>query len=131
MTDDLTRTIPRSVWHGWGDPAERHTLPSHAWAFLEREIGARPIATPDLPVALADVVLPEPALPEAARAALEAVVGELRCATTTPPASTMPAARACSTWCGSVAATAACARRGDLPRLARGSAAGRAGVLRA
>ena len=75
MTDDLTRTIPRSVWHGWGDPAERHTLPSHAWTFLEREIGARPLATPDLPVALEDVVLPEPALPGAARAALEAVVG--------------------------------------------------------
>ena len=46
-----------------------------AWAFLEREIGARPLATPDLPVALLDVVLPEPALPVAARAALEAVVG--------------------------------------------------------
>jgi alkyldihydroxyacetonephosphate synthase len=75
VTDDLTRTIARSVWHGWGDPAERHTLPSHAWAFLEREIGASPLASRDLPVALADVVLPEPALTASARAALEAVVG--------------------------------------------------------
>jgi alkyldihydroxyacetonephosphate synthase len=75
VTDDLTRTIARSVWHGWGDPAERHTVPSHAWAFLEREIGASPLASRDLPVPLADVVLPEPALTAAARAALEAVVG--------------------------------------------------------
>ncbi|HOF64598.1 MAG TPA: FAD-binding oxidoreductase, partial [Dermatophilaceae bacterium] len=75
MSDDLTRTIPRSIWHGWGDPAERHTLPSHAWDFLEREIGAGRLGEPDLPVALDEVVLPEPALPPAARAAIEEVVG--------------------------------------------------------
>ena len=75
MSDDLTRTIPRSIWHGWGDPAERHTLPSHAWDFLEREIGAGRLGEPDLPVALDEVVLPEPALPAAARAAIEEVVG--------------------------------------------------------
>ncbi len=55
---------------GWGDPARRHGLPSHARRWLDREVGR---GTPSLPCP--DVNLPPSALPSAAREALAAVVG--------------------------------------------------------
>ena len=75
MADLLTHSIPRSVWHGWGDPAEAHRLPDHAWAYLTERVGAGRLDHPHRPVAIENVVLPETTLAEPVRAALEAVVG--------------------------------------------------------
>lgn len=78
MNDLLTHVIPRSVWHGWGDPSEAHPLSDGAWETLRTEIGADP-GTASPPVPIEEVVLSPSALEQAggtaARAALEAVVG--------------------------------------------------------
>lgn len=74
MTDPLTRSVRRSVWWGWGDPAEAHPLPAAGWAALRDELGVAP-APPVPPVDLAQVRLPPSALPACVRAALESVVG--------------------------------------------------------
>jgi alkyldihydroxyacetonephosphate synthase len=66
--------VRRSVWWGWGDPAEAHPLPAAGWAALRDELGV-PAEPPVPPVDLADVRLPSSALPAGARAALEDVVG--------------------------------------------------------
>ncbi|HET7799844.1 MAG TPA: FAD-binding oxidoreductase, partial [Humibacillus xanthopallidus] len=71
--DELTRSIPRSVWHGWGDPADAHPLSSGAWATLASRGIARGAQSP--PVALEDVVLPPIALGDKEIAALRDVVG--------------------------------------------------------
>jgi alkyldihydroxyacetonephosphate synthase len=75
MADLLTHSIPRSVWHGWGDPAEAHRLPDHAWAYLTERVGAGRLDHPHRPVAIEKVVLPEATLAGSVRAALEGVVG--------------------------------------------------------
>jgi alkyldihydroxyacetonephosphate synthase len=71
--DELTRSIPRSVWHGWGDPAEAHPLPASAWATLASLGIARGPHTP--PVALEDVSLPRITLGDSEIGALREVVG--------------------------------------------------------
>jgi alkyldihydroxyacetonephosphate synthase len=71
--DELTRSIPRSVWHGWGDPAEAHPLSTGAWAALASWGVARGKHAP--PVALEDVVLPPITLGDKEIAALREVVG--------------------------------------------------------
>jgi len=68
---ELTPLPGEMRWWGWGDPARPPALPEHALDFLRGEVGISPSPRP--PVALEEVTLPEPALPEAARAALEAV----------------------------------------------------------
>jgi alkyldihydroxyacetonephosphate synthase len=70
----ITHSIPRSVWHGWGDPSEAHPLSDAAWRRLAEEIGAdRSQASP--PVDLDAVALPRPRLSEDAAEALAGVVG--------------------------------------------------------
>jgi alkyldihydroxyacetonephosphate synthase len=74
VNDLITHSIPRSVWHGWGDPSEAKPLSDAAWRQLAEEIGAdRKQSSP--PVDLQDVVLPESRLSGAAGAALAEVVG--------------------------------------------------------
>lgn len=75
MSDALTRSIPRSVWWGWGDPRDARPLPDHAWHYIEARIGAHRRPELELPVPLDDVLLPQPALSDGAREALEGVVG--------------------------------------------------------
>ena len=62
------------TWHGWGARERPRRLPRAGRELLARETGLRRRPTP--PVTEAEVRLREPALPEAARAALAAVVGE-------------------------------------------------------
>ena len=62
------------VFWGWGEPGAGPPLPEQADAFLREELGLSggPV---EAPVALADVRLRAPDLPEAARRGLEQVVG--------------------------------------------------------
>jgi len=72
--DELTRSIRRSVWHGWGDPAEAHPLSAAGWSTL-RSLGIAGGPTSP-PVALEEVLLPPIALGDAELAALRVVVGD-------------------------------------------------------
>ncbi|HEY3507446.1 MAG TPA: FAD-binding oxidoreductase [Actinocatenispora sp.] len=60
------------AWNGW-EPTGRPPLPPAARRELTRLLGGWPAPTP--PVPLADVTLPEPALPADARTALDAALG--------------------------------------------------------
>jgi alkyldihydroxyacetonephosphate synthase len=60
------------LWSGWGDPAEATTLPPAVLDLLHQALGVR---GPRPPVALDEVRLPEPSLPDPAREALAAAVG--------------------------------------------------------
>jgi alkyldihydroxyacetonephosphate synthase len=71
---ELTPTRAPMIWHGWGDPAQRHGLPAGGEAFLSAAIGPLDRHTP--PVDLADVRVGTSALTEDQRAALVAVVGD-------------------------------------------------------
>jgi alkyldihydroxyacetonephosphate synthase len=64
------------VFWGWGEPGAGPSLPAHADAFLREAVGV-PGGVVERPVALEDVRLRPPALPEAVRSRL-AAVGELR-----------------------------------------------------
>ncbi len=84
VSDFLTEVIPRSVWHGWGDPTHAHPLSDTAWRFLRTELGPRGVDVSERqtspPVALEDVTLAPSRLEEvsagaAARQALADVVG--------------------------------------------------------
>ena len=70
----MTAPDPRMRWWGWGVDADATALPEKARAMLREAFALDPEPVP--PVALEDVRLPEPALPEAARAALAGAVGE-------------------------------------------------------
>jgi alkyldihydroxyacetonephosphate synthase len=61
-------------WWGWGEDGHEVFLPEPAVALLRDELGADPDVR-HAPVALEEVRLPEPRLPGAARARLEAAVG--------------------------------------------------------
>jgi alkyldihydroxyacetonephosphate synthase len=63
------------VFWGWGEPGAGPELPAHADAFLREELGVDGTVV-DRPVALGDVRLGEPALPDDVLAELRAVVGE-------------------------------------------------------
>lgn len=75
VSDLLTELPRRSVWHGWGDPANVRPLPGTAWRFLKvlRGVEPAPVETP--PVALEDARLPESRLLEPALGALVEAVG--------------------------------------------------------
>jgi alkyldihydroxyacetonephosphate synthase len=60
------------IWHGWGDPSQRHGLPAGAEAFLAEVIGPLDRHTP--PVELADVRVGRSALTASQREALAEVV---------------------------------------------------------
>jgi alkyldihydroxyacetonephosphate synthase len=60
-------------WWGWGDPSRRPELPEDALAALRAELGAPERSVQ--PVALEDVRLPDPALPERALARLRDCAG--------------------------------------------------------
>jgi alkyldihydroxyacetonephosphate synthase len=62
------------VFWGWGEPGAGPSLPEHAVAFMRDELGVGGEVV-DRPVALADVRLGEPALPETVLAGLRAIVG--------------------------------------------------------
>ncbi|ADU47509.1 FAD-binding oxidoreductase [Intrasporangium calvum] len=74
MNDLVTHSIPRSVWHGWGDPAERPALGDEAWTELAARIGVdRSDVAP--PVPIDEVRLRPSRLGEAPLAALAGAVG--------------------------------------------------------
>jgi len=73
MTVEHAKPVPASVWHGWGDPAQRKPLPGDALRFLDDALGAP--AAPGLPVRLEQVLLNDSALPDDAAAAITAVIG--------------------------------------------------------
>jgi len=84
VTDLLTEVIPRSVWHGWGDPTQAHPLSDVAWRFLRTELGLRGVHVSQRqtspPVALEEVALAPSRLEEvgagaAAQQALADLVG--------------------------------------------------------
>lgn len=75
MRDSLTELPPRSVWHGWGDPALARPLPAIAWPFFRAIRGVEPAPVDTPPVALEDVRLPESAVSEEALGDLAGVVG--------------------------------------------------------
>jgi alkyldihydroxyacetonephosphate synthase len=66
--------VREQAFWGWGEPGAGPVLPGHAEAFLRDELGL-PGGALEAPVALADVRLRAPALPEAARDGLERAVG--------------------------------------------------------
>jgi alkyldihydroxyacetonephosphate synthase len=61
------------IWHGWGDPSERHGLPDGAEAFLSERIGG--LGGPTPPVPLERVRVDASALTDDQRRALTDVVG--------------------------------------------------------
>jgi alkyldihydroxyacetonephosphate synthase len=71
---DDDRARREMKWWGWGDPDHIPHLPDHAVAFLRAEVGIADRL--HAPMALEDVRLGEPALPEDARKRLAAAVGE-------------------------------------------------------
>jgi alkyldihydroxyacetonephosphate synthase len=71
---ELSPTRAPMIWHGWGDPNQRHGLPADAEAFLAGVIGPLERHTP--PVDLAEVRVGASALTDPQRTALAAVVGE-------------------------------------------------------
>jgi alkyldihydroxyacetonephosphate synthase len=66
--------VREQVFWGWGEPGAGPPLPEHADAFLREQL-ALPGGAVEAPVALADVRLRAPELPEAARRGLEQAVG--------------------------------------------------------
>jgi alkyldihydroxyacetonephosphate synthase len=70
---ELPPSTEPMIWHGWGDPAQRHGLPEGAEDFLADRIGGLGGATP--PVALEDVRVGASELSDAQRRALVDVVG--------------------------------------------------------
>jgi alkyldihydroxyacetonephosphate synthase len=66
--------VREQVFWGWGEPGAGPVLPAHADEFLRGELGL-PGGVVEVPVALADVRLRAPELPEAARDGLVRAVG--------------------------------------------------------
>jgi len=64
---------PAMRWWGWGDPAHRSTLPTHALEFLRETVGIAERPRP--PVALERVQLAPSTLSERTAAALRGIVG--------------------------------------------------------
>ncbi len=60
------------VFWGWGEPGAGPALPAHADEFLRAQLGVAG-GVVERPVALEDVSLPEPSLPEGLRRALEGI----------------------------------------------------------
>ncbi len=75
VRDALTRSIQRSPWHGWGDPADAHPLSDRSWSMLRRELGVTRRTPPEPPIDLEDVRIPDSRLTLEDLAALRAVVG--------------------------------------------------------
>jgi alkyldihydroxyacetonephosphate synthase len=73
-TNETRDTSDAAVWWGWGDEAGHAPLPAAVRELLEALLGV-PAAADRPPVALADVVLPPAALPDAAQSALARIVG--------------------------------------------------------
>jgi alkyldihydroxyacetonephosphate synthase len=65
--------VPDMLWYGWGVPDRQVHLPGSVTALLAQALGVRPDGPPR--VAEPAARLPEPALPEAAAAALARLVG--------------------------------------------------------
>ncbi|GAA2416113.1 FAD-binding oxidoreductase [Actinomadura vinacea] len=61
------------LWHGWGDPGRAAPLPDAALGLLRELLGVRPAQEP--PVALEEIKVPAPRLPDGLPGALAAAVG--------------------------------------------------------
>lgn len=59
MNEIITHKVKRSVWWGWGDPAEAKPLNPKAWTILEKVLGVKRLRHPVNPVQITDVILPE------------------------------------------------------------------------
>jgi alkyldihydroxyacetonephosphate synthase len=70
---ELPPSTEPMIWHGWGDPGQRHGLQEGAEAFLAERIGG--LGEPTPPVALEDVRVGPSALSDEQRRALTEVVG--------------------------------------------------------
>lgn len=76
MTDLLAQGIERSVWWGWGDPAQGTAVPAGAVRLLRDELGVELGAPPTPPVALSEVRLRDSRLSAEDRRELAELVGE-------------------------------------------------------
>lgn len=81
MVTNLTEEIPRSVWHGWGDPARARPLGNGALDFLRRTLKLGSIEASHTPVDLADVRVGPMALDGSVLAELRAITGTQHVAT--------------------------------------------------
>ncbi|ALV46505.1 FAD-binding protein [Arthrobacter alpinus] len=75
MVTHLTEEIPRSIWHGWGDPSQAKPLSPGALAFLQRTLGLASVAPDHAPVDLADVRVGPATLSPELLAELGAITG--------------------------------------------------------
>jgi alkyldihydroxyacetonephosphate synthase len=74
LSTALVPTRAPMIWHGWGDPRQRHGLPEAAEGFLADVVGPLDRHTP--PVPIDEVRVGASALTDAQRDALTAVVGD-------------------------------------------------------
>lgn len=74
MSNQISETISRSVWYGWGDPAKAKPLNQTSLDYLQTELGLDSIAVTRAPVPFEQVVLPESSLSAAQITALRGVL---------------------------------------------------------
>ncbi|MGB9034879.1 MAG: FAD-binding oxidoreductase [Paeniglutamicibacter sp.] len=75
MVTQNTVTIPRSVWHGWGDPARAKPLAAGGLEYLRATLGLRHVDATHPPVDFADIELDTSALGEEVLAELRGICG--------------------------------------------------------
>lgn len=73
--DALARSVRRSVWWGWGDPALARPLPARTWRRLAGELGVDPDAAVREPVDVREVRVPDTRLDPPVLAALTGLLG--------------------------------------------------------
>lgn len=72
---DISESVPRSIWWGWGDPSRARALPRHALELIRDRIGVDPDAPAAAPPRLSDVRLAQSALSAEQLEALAEIVG--------------------------------------------------------
>ena len=73
--DVTLQQVQRSVWWGWGDPANAAPLPAHARRMLDERLGARSSTTNHPPVQLDSIEVPDSRVGDRLRSALVDAVG--------------------------------------------------------
>lgn len=73
--DVTLQRVQRSVWWGWGDPAQAKPLPAHAREMLDERLGTQTRTTNHPPVELDSIEVPESRVDSALREALASSVG--------------------------------------------------------
>ena len=81
MVTHVTDEIPRSVWYGWGDPAQARPLNAGALEFLRRTLKLSSVAAEHPPVDLSAVRVGPMTLSESVLGELRAVTGSEHVAT--------------------------------------------------